>query len=413
MRLGDTANNEAASFGKPLDGVRILAVEQMQALPWGTQLLARLGAEVVKVEHPTDGESGRGSLPAMLDPDGRKVGCIYVRNNLGKKSIGIDLKKGRDLILDLAGKYDVFCENFKAGGMDRMGLGYKDVSARHPQVIYTSVSGFGNTVSTAYDGWAAYAGVAEAMSGIYEFGRHEGDLPRISPVGALGDIGSAVFATIGILAALRHRDQTGLGQYVDIAMYDCMVAMTDIVTNTYSMGVTPKHGATPGLIMTAFEASDGYFMIQVGREHQFPAFAKVIGHEEWIGDPAFDRSNWMDITETTIRDAVQTWAADKTKRECAFLFAKAGVATAPIHGPEDVINDEHVAARNMLVEVPRVDGFDRPALVPGNPVKMSRVQEGPEARMPWLGEHTTDILRDDLGLSDADIAKLRADGVIA
>jgi crotonobetainyl-CoA:carnitine CoA-transferase CaiB-like acyl-CoA transferase len=413
MRLGDTANNDAAAFGKPLDGVRILAVEQMQALPWGTQLLARLGAEVVKVEHPTDGESGRGSLPAMLDPEGRKVGCIYVRNNLGKKSVGIDLKKGRDLILDLAGKYDVFCENFKAGGMDRMGLGYKDVSARHPKVIYTSVSGFGNTVSTAYDGWAAYAGVAEAMSGIYEFGRHEGDLPRISPVGALGDIGSAVFATIGILAALRHRDQTGLGQYVDIAMYDCMVAMADIVTNTYSMGVMPKHGATPGLIMTAFEASDGYFMIQVGREHQFPAFAKVIGHEEWIGDPAFDRSNWMNITETTIRDAVQAWAADKTKRECAFLFAKVGVATAPIHGPEDVINDEHVAARNMLVEVPRVDGVDRPALVPGNPVKMSRVQEGPEERMPWLGEHTTDILRDDLGLSDTEIAKLRVDGVIA
>ena len=413
MRIGETANDEAAAFGKPLDGIRILAIEQMQALPWGTQMLARLGAEVVKVEHPTVGESARAGLPAVLDPDGRKVGGLFIRNNLGKKSVGIDLKKGRELILDMAGKYDVVCENFKAGGMDKMGLGFKDFSERYPHLIYASVSGFGNTVSTAYDGWPAYAGVAESMSGIYEFSRHEGDIPKISPVGALGDIGSSVFATIGILAALRHRDRTGLGQYIDIAMYDCMVALTDIVTNTYSLGVEPKHGATPGLIMTAFKAKDGWFMIQVGREHQFPAFAKVIGKEEWIGDPAFDRSKWMDITETVVRDAVEAWAADKTKRECAFLFATAGVATAPIHGPQDIINDEHVAKRHMLVEVPRVDGVDAPALVPGNPIKMSRMQEGPEARMPWLGEHTDAILRSDLDLSDDQLALLRADGVIA
>lgn len=413
MRIGETANDEAAAFGKPLDGIRILAIEQMQALPWGTQMLARLGAEVVKVEHPTVGESARAGLPAVLDPDGRKVGGLFIRNNLGKKSVGIDLKKGRELILDMAGKYDVVCENFKAGGMDKMGLGFKDFSERYPHLIYASVSGFGNTVSTAYDGWPAYAGVAESMSGIYEFSRHEGDIPKISPVGALGDIGSSVFATIGILAALRHRDRTGLGQYIDIAMYDCMVALTDIVTNTYSLGVEPKHGATPGLIMTAFKAKDGWFMIQVGREHQFPAFAKVIGKEEWIGDPAFDRSKWMDITETVVRDAVEAWAADKTKRECAFLFATAGVATAPIHGPQDIINDEHVAKRHMLVEVPRVDGVDAPALVPGNPIKMSRMQEGPEARMPWLGEHTDAILRSDLDLSDDQLAVLRADGVIA
>ena len=412
MRIGDTANDDAGRYGKPLDGVRILAIEQMQALPWGTQMLARLGAEVVKIEHPTAGESARGGLPAVLDPEGRKVGGLFIRNNLGKKSVGIDLKKGRELILDMAGKYDVVCENFKAGGMDKMGLGYKDFAERYPHLIYVSVSGFGNTVSTPYDGWPAYAGVAESMSGIYEFSRHEGEIPKISPVGALGDIGSSVFATIGILAALRHRDRTGVGQYLDIAMYDCMVALTDIVTNTYSLGVEPKHGATPGLIMTAFKASDGYFMIQVGREHQFPAFAKVIGKEEWIGDPAFDRSMWMDITETVIRTEVEKWAADKTKRECAFLFANAGVATAPVHAPLDIINDEHVAKRNMLVEVPRVDGVDTPVLVPGNPIKMSGMQEGPETRMPWLGEHTDEILKADLALSDDRLAQLRADGII-
>jgi len=412
MRLGDTANDDAARYGKPLAGVRILAVEQMQALPWGTQLLARLGAEVVKIEHPVDGESGRGSLPAMIDPDGRRVGCTYIRNNLGKKSVGIDLKKGRDLILDLAGKFDIFAENFKPGAMKRMGLGYEDVSTRWPRVIYVSVSGFGNTVESPYSAWPAYAGVAEAMSGIYEFARRDGQLPVINPVGGLGDIGSAVMGVVGMLAALRHRDHTGEGQYVDVAMYDSMISFTDIVTNYWSMGTPPKQGATPGLILTSFLASDGYFMVQVGRPHQFERFCEIIGHPEWLTDPTYARDNWLAVLESHIRPAVETWAADKKKRDICFLLAEGGVACAPVHHAEDVVNDEHVQRRNMLVEVPRTDGVDQPILVPGNPVKLSKMQEGPEERMPWVGEHTADILSTELGLSDTELAKLRESGVI-
>jgi crotonobetainyl-CoA:carnitine CoA-transferase CaiB-like acyl-CoA transferase len=412
MRLGDTANDDAARYGKPLAGVRILAVEQMQALPWGTQLLSRLGAEIVKVEHPVDGESGRGSLPAMLDPEGRRVGCTYIRNNLGKKSVGIDLKKGRELILDLAGKFDIFAENFKPGAMSRMGLGYEDLSARWPHLIYVSVSGFGNTVETPYASWPAYAGVAEAMSGIYEFARPEGQRPTISPVGALGDIGTAVMGVVGMLAALRHRDHTGEGQYVDVAMYDTMISFTDLVTNYWSMGTPPKQGATPGLILTSFLASDGYFMVQVGRPHQFERFAEVIGHPEWLTDPTYARDKWLDILESHIRPAVEKWAADKSKRDICFILAEGGVACAPVHHAEDVVNDEHVQRRNMLVEVPRTDGVEQPILVPGNPIKMSKVQEGPEERMPWVGEHTAEILSAELGLSDAELGKLRDDGVI-
>jgi crotonobetainyl-CoA:carnitine CoA-transferase CaiB-like acyl-CoA transferase len=412
MRLGETANNDAAKYGKPLEGVRILAVEQMQALPWGTQLLARLGAEVVKIEHPVDGESGRGSLPAMLDPMGRKVGSTYIRNNLNKKSVGIDLKKGRELILDLAGKFDIFAENFKSGSMDRMGLGYQHISARWPRVIYVSVSGFGNTAETPYDGWPAYAGVAEAMSGIYEFSRHEGELPKISPVGALGDIGSAITATVGMLAALRHRDRTGQGQYVDISMYDAMIAFTDLIVQYHSMGTPAKHGATPGLILTSFMANDGFFMVQVGREHQFKPFATTVGHPEWVTDPTYARDNWLAILDSHIRPAVEEWARDKSKREVCFTLAKAGIACAPVHKPEDIINDEHVRNRNMIVEIPRTDGVDTPIMVPGNPVKLSKMQEGPEFRMPWVGEHTAEVLSAELGLTEADLARLRADGVI-
>src|SRR5215831_1182090 len=144
MRLGDVANGGARQYGKPLDGIRVLAAEQMQALPYATQLLGRLGADVVKVE-PLSGESGRGAQPSMQDPDGRVVGATFLRNNLGKRSIALDLKsdRGRDLFLQLVPRFDVVAENFKAGTMDRFGLGYDTLVARHPAVIYVSLSGFG------------------------------------------------------------------------------------------------------------------------------------------------------------------------------------------------------------------------------------------------------------------------------
>ena len=246
---------------RPLDGVHILAAEQMQALPFATQLLARLGADVVKVEPPA-GESGRASQPAMLDPKGRPVGATFLRNNLGKRSVTIDLKTdaGRDLFLRLVPHFDVVAENFKAGTMARLGLGYDAVKAVHPSVIYASVSGFGSDGSP-YGSWPAYASIVEAMSGIYDYTRRPDEPPRANPVGALGDISSALFATVGILAALRHRDLTGEGQYLDVAMLDATVAMTDIVTNFASLGL-PSQPYPPPYILDTFRASDGWFVIR-------------------------------------------------------------------------------------------------------------------------------------------------------
>src|SRR6187431_2996960 len=295
MRLGDVANAGAAGAGKPLDGVRILALEQMQALPFATQLLARLGAEVVKIEHPTGGDQGRGATPAIEDPDGRRVGATFLRNNLNKRSVCIDLKApaGRDLVLRLAPRFDVIAENSKAGAMAKLGLGYADIVAVHPRAIYLSISGFGNTIPSPYDSWPAFAPIVEAMSGIYELKRRGDEPPLVAPVGALGDIGSGLYGVIGVLAALRHRDATGHGQHVDIAMLDAMVAMTDIVTNFWSLGL--RGGATAALIMDGFRASDGWFIIQVGREPQFAKMAELIGHPEWVDDERFaTRQGWID-----------------------------------------------------------------------------------------------------------------------
>jgi formyl-CoA transferase len=415
MRLGDTANDDARQYGKPLDGVRILAAEQMQALPYATQLLARLGADVVKVEHPVHGESGRASTPTMTDPDGRSVGATYLRNNFNKRSVGIDLKlpEGRALFLDLVPKFDVVAENFKPGTMDRMGLGYDTISVVDPRAVYVSISGFGNTVATPYRDWPAYASIVEAMSGIYDY-RHPGGPPVTIPVGALGDISSALFGVIGILAALRHRDRTGLGQYVDIAMFDAMVAMTDIVTNFWSLGVRPEPGKGLEVICEGFRASDGFVVAQIVREHQFWNLGDLVGRPEWRDDPRFaTRAGWADAFEAEIRPAVDAWASKYTKLEAAGLLTEAGVVAGPSNHAADVIADPHVAARHMLVEMPRADGVAEPVLVPGNPVKLSKVTEGPETRVPWVGEHTAAVLAAELGLDDAELAAMRERGVIS
>ena len=414
MRLGDVANADAAGAGKPLDGIRVLALEQMQALPYATQLLARLGADVVKVENPRGGDLGRGSQPAMVDPEGRDVGATFLRNNLGKRSIAIDLKSsaGRDLVLRLAPRFDVIAENSKAGSMAKLGLAYADIAAVHPRAIYLSVSGFGNTVPSPYDSWPAFAPIVEAMSGIYELKRRDDEPPLVAPVGALGDIGSGLYGVIGVLAALRHRDVTGQGQHVDIAMLDAMVAMTDIVTSFWSLGL--RGGATAPLIMDGFRASDGWFIIQVGREPQFAALAELVDHRAWLDDPRLaDRQGWVDHLEDTIRPAVEGWAADKTRLEACAAMSAAGIAAGPCFRDDEVVADPHVAARNMLVEMPRTDGVAEPVLIPGNPVKLTNVAEGPESRVPWLGEHTDEVLAAELGLDAAELADLRDRGTIA
>jgi crotonobetainyl-CoA:carnitine CoA-transferase CaiB-like acyl-CoA transferase len=412
VQLGEVANEGAQQYGKPLDGVRILALEQMQALPYATQLLGRLGAEVVKIEAPT-GESGRGAQPGMLDPSGRLVGATFLRNNLSKRSVTVNLKadQGRELVLALAPHFDVFAENFKAGALDRMGLGYEAVAAVHPSVIYASVSGFGNSGSP-YSDWPAYASIAEAMSGIYDYVLVGDETPRPNPVGALGDISSALFAAIGILAALRHRDATGEGQRVDIAMFDATVAMTDIVTNFGSLGMH-RLNEPKNVVLDPFRASDGWFVLQLVREHQLERIANLVGHPEWPTDPRLaTRVLWAEHLEDMLRPAIEKWAAGLTKLEAAQQLSAAGIAAAPIQTTEEVMADPHLAARHMLVEMERTDGVEHPVVIPGNPVKLSKVTEGPESRVPWVGEHTREVLREELGLDDAAVDALVADGVV-
>src|SRR6202041_1536617 len=216
----------------------------MQALPYATQLLGRLGAEVVKIESPGSGDLGRSASPSMTDSEGRAVGATFLRNNLSKRSVVVDLKRptGRDLVLRLAPGFDVVAEKFRAGAIERLGPGGDDGGAGLPAVISLSISGFGHPVpagtpESPYADWPALASIVEAMSGAYEFKRPSGQPPIGSPMGGLGDIVSGLFAVIGTQAALRQRDRTGKGQRVDVAMLDALVAVLDVVPNFWSMGM--------------------------------------------------------------------------------------------------------------------------------------------------------------------------------
>ncbi|HZP30987.1 MAG TPA: CaiB/BaiF CoA-transferase family protein [Acidimicrobiia bacterium] len=414
MELGEIANADAVRYGKPLDGVRVLAIEQMQALPYATQLLRRFGAEVVKIEPPGKGESARQALPMMRDPEGRQVGNTYLRNNLGKRTIGIDLKHpaGRDLVLRLAPHFDIVGQNFKSGTVERLGIAYDDIVKVHPSVIYVSVSGFGTTLPTEYDGWPAYAPVAEAMASLYTYQGEPTAPPVVSPMGTLGDTGTAVFTALGILAALRHRDRTGEGQHVDVAMLDAMVAMADAGINYWSMGL--YGGATAPLINHSFRANDGYFIIQCARRHQFEALARTIGHPEWVDDPRIpDAPSWFEHLDDIIRPGIESWACNMSREDASRALAEAGVAVGPVNRAGDVIQNRHVRDHNMIVSMPRTDDENLgPVLTVGNPIKLSKMAEGPETRVPWVGEHTDEVLREELGLTDDELKELRADGAI-
>ncbi len=411
--VGGPGSDALSGIGKPLEGVRILALEQAHALPFATQLLARLGADVVRVENPKGGESSRATYPAMRDPEGRLTGSTFLRNNLNKRSISIDTKspEGRQLIIDLAKNFDVLAENFRSGTLDRLGLGYNDLARVHPRLVYASISGFGADPTSPYFGQSAYAPVVEAMSAFYDFKRRPTEPPIVGAAGAIGDTAAGLFASVGILSALRQRDRTGIGQHVDVAMLDSMVALVDVMINYHSLGGTST--VIPSNLTAGFRAKDGYFVLMCSRKSYFDALAAITGHPEWIDHPGLQTgADWGARIDDVIRPGVEAWAANLTRAEVVDRLRAQGIAAGPCQSIEEVIADPHVVRRNMVVAMDRVDGVADPVLIPGNPIKLSKMKEAPDGRVPWLGEHTSDILGEELGLTAGDIRSLRDRGII-
>ena len=297
-------------------------------------------------------------------------------------------------------------ENFRAGAAERLGLAYADLAAVHPAVVYLAISGFGRPVpagtpASPYDGWPALASIVEAMSGAYEFKRPPGQAPIGSPMGGLGDIVTALFAVVGILAGLRQRDRTGRGQQIDVAMLDAMVAVLDVVPNFWSMGM-PMGTPWPG-ILHGFRAADGWFMLQVLRPHQWPDLAHAIGQPEWAADPRFATpQGWLDHLECDIRPVIEQWASGQTKLEACAALNAAGLVAGPVRHRPRGGQRPHLALRHMLVEHPRPDGVAQPVLVPGLPVKFAEVcRRTRDAACPGWASTPTRCSAAELGL-DAD-----------
>jgi len=405
----DIASGQDTVPALPLEGVRVLALEHFIALPCGTNALAALGAEVIKLE-PLEGEQGRGSLPVVEGEDGEGYGSAFVRYSRGKASIAVDLKRpeGVDLVKRLVAHVDVFAENLRAGKAAALGLGPSDLMAVNPDLIYASVSGYGNEGSSPYGDWPAFAPAAEAMAGLpYLAG--DTDAPRTSTFGAIIDQVGGLNAVIGILAALHGRPRNKGGYRVDISLFDTALQLNEHRVSLASVGLSPDLGRSDrNGVVSLFAASDGSFLIALFRPEHLARLARLIGAERWQTDARFaKRDEWSRHLESEIRPAVERWAKDLTSLEASQALADIGVAAAPLLDESKILSDPHVAAREMLGTAA---GLTRPVRVVASPVWLNGLPDR-RSRLVPVGNDTERILRE-IGFGEEAITRLADEGVI-
>jgi crotonobetainyl-CoA:carnitine CoA-transferase CaiB-like acyl-CoA transferase len=403
-----------------LAGVRVLDLSRVLAGPWAGQTLADLGAEVIKVERPGAGDDTRHWGPPYLhDREGRPTAesAYYLAANRGKRSVAIDLgqAEGQALVRDLAGRCDVLIENFKVGGLARYGLDYATLARLHPGLVYCSVTGFGQ--DGPYRDRPGYDFMIQAMSGLMSVTGEADDRPGGGPqkVGvALTDVLTGLYATIAILAALRHRDLTGAGQQIDLALLDVQVAcLANQALNYLVSGQPPGRlgNAHPNIVpYQAFASADGHLVVAVGNDAQFRRLCTLVGQPEWADDPRF-ATNAARVAQREL--LVPLLAARLRERSSdAWLAAleQAGIPCGPINTLDRVFADPQVRARGLQIEIDRpgvgpVPGVASPLRLAATPVRYRRPP-------PRLGEHTREVLAELLGLDSVRLDELAAGGVI-
>lgn len=392
-----------------LKDIRILDFTRVLAGPYCTMILADLGAEVIKVEMPVGGDDSR-----QFGPYAHGESAYFMSLNRNKKSMTLNLKdpKALELVKRLILKCDVVTENFRPGTMEKLGLGYEELKKINPRIIYAASSGFGHT--GPYSKRAAYDGVVQAMGGIMSITGELGGKPtRVGP--SIGDIAAGMFTAIGILAALEHRNKTGEGQKVDVAMLDCQVAMLENAIARYEVsGEVPKPAGNRHTSIVPFEpfdTADGEIMIAAGNDALWAKFCQTAGLESLITDERFVTNPLRNKHYDALRPLVAAAVLEKTTEEWMALLDAAGVPNGPINTIDKVVENEQVLAREMIVEVEHpVAGKLR---MPGIPIKLSETPGSIRMPAPVLGQHTVDIMEELLGLSDEEIEILKAGKVIA
>jgi formyl-CoA transferase/CoA:oxalate CoA-transferase len=392
---------------RPLDDLTVLDLTRALAGPYCTMMLADLGARVIKIETPAGGDDTRGWGPPFLEGES----AYFLSINRNKQSLALNLKdpRGRDVLLRLLHRADVLVENFRPGAMDRLGLGYATVHEVVPRLVYCSISGFGQ--DGPYRERAAYDLIVQGMGGIMGItGEPDGAPMRVGV--AIADICAGMFAAYGIMAALRVRERTGRGQWIDAAMLDGQVAwMTYMAAHYFATGEDPPRAGSAHLSLVPYQpfpTRDGFVNVAVGSEglwHKFCAAMEM----PIAGDPRFVTNADRVKHRRELLDVLLPVFAQRTTAEWVQRLLSSGVPAGPIYGIREVMEDPQVRQRDMVVELrhPRAGRIR----VNGVPVKLSETPGRITSPPPMLGEHSEAILLE-LGWAADDIALLRRDGVI-
>jgi crotonobetainyl-CoA:carnitine CoA-transferase CaiB-like acyl-CoA transferase len=402
-----------------LAGVRVLDLSRVLAGPWCTQTLADLGADVIKVERPGSGDDTRGWGPPFLkDAEGQDTAeaAYYLGANRNKRSITIDIARpeGQDLVRRLAATADVVVENFKVGDMARYGLDAASLRARYPRLIYCSITGFGQT--GPYRERAGYDYAIQGMGGLMSITGERDDRPGGGPqkVGvAVADLFTGMYATVAILAALRHRDRTGEGQVIDMALLDCQVAMlANLGANYLVTGRPPQRAGNAHQNIVpyqVFEVADGHIILAVGNDSQFRKFCDVAGCPELAADARFQRNADRVRHREQLVPQLATILKQRAKADWLAALEAAKVPCGAINDLGEVFADPQVRAREMAVPVPHPlqDGLRLVA----SPMKLSATPPATRRAPPLLGQHTDEVLAD-CGLDAAERERLRGLGVV-
>ena len=414
--------DSASSNGAPtaLGHIRVLDLSRVLAGPWCSQNLADLGADVIKIERPGCGDDTRAwGPPYAKDAGGKDTGeaAYYLSANRGKRSVTVDIAspEGQALIRDLARHADVVLENYKVGQLKRYGLDYESLKAIKPDLVYCSITGFGQDGPYAHR--AGYDFLIQGMGGLMSVTGERDELPGGGPQKAgvaLTDLMTGMYATIAVLAALTHRDRTGEGQYIDMALLDTQVAMlANVGSNYLNSGKAPKRwgNAHANIVpYQTFACADGHIIVAAGNDGQYQKFVEAGGRPELALDPRFATNPARVANRGVLVPLLAGMVATRGRDEWIALLEAVGVPCGPINDVGEVFANEQVRARGMAVALPH-PAAGTVTLV-RSPMKMSGTPATSDKAPPLLGQHTDEVLRDVLGRSGDEIAALRARGVV-
>ncbi|NMF86907.1 CaiB/BaiF CoA transferase family protein [Aromatoleum petrolei] len=407
-------------MARALSHIRVLDLSRILAGPWCSQMLADLGADVIKVERPGAGDDTRGWGPPWLkDEHGSDtdVAAYYLCANRNKRSVTIDIThpEGQALVKQLAAHSDVVIENFKVGGLEQYGLDYDALKAINPRLVYCSVTGFGQ--DGPYAPRAGYDFLIQGLGGLMSItGRPDGEDgggPMKAGV-ALTDILTGLYASNAILAALAWRERSGEGQYIDLALLDVQVAcLANQAANYLATGRAPARlgNAHPNIVpYQDFPTADGYMILAIGNDGQFARFCTKAGRAELAADPRFATNAERVRNRATLIPQLKQLTVLRSTAEWIAALEPLAVPCGPINTLADVFADPQVQARGLKVTIPHPLAGTVPLVA--NPMKLSETPPDYRLPPPALGEHTDEILSGTLGLTDAEIGRLRTAGVL-